>query len=148
MTTRSIPLALGAAALLALLAAPALSAEPADGRTAPLLEGMGAHHHAISTKSALAQRYFDQGLVLAYAFNHAEAARSFREAARLDPECAMCWWGVALVQGPNINAKMEEAAVAEAWDALHKAQALAVKAGEKERAYIETLSARYSESPA
>ncbi|HSF40088.1 MAG TPA: hypothetical protein VLT87_09865 [Thermoanaerobaculia bacterium] len=147
MTTRSIQLALCAAALLALLAAPARSAEPADGRTAPLLEGMGKHHHAVTTKSPLAQRYFDQGLTLAYAFNHAEAARSFREAARLDSECAMCWWGVALVQGPNINAKMEEAAVAEAWDALRKAQALAAKAGEKERAWVEALSARYSDSP-
>ncbi|HSK80233.1 MAG TPA: hypothetical protein VLQ45_27510 [Thermoanaerobaculia bacterium] len=147
MTTRSIQLALCAAALLALLAVPARSAEPADGRTAPLLEGRGKHHHAVATKSPLAQRYFDQGLTLAYAFNHAEAARSFREAARLDPECAMCWWGVALVQGPNINAKMEEAAVAEAWDALRKAQALAAKAGEKERAWIEALSARYSDSP-
>lgn len=147
MTVRSIQLALCAAAFLALPAAPARSAGPADGRTAPLLEGMGTHHHAISTKNPLAQRYFDQGLVLAYGFNHAEAARSFREAARLDPGCAMCWWGVALVQGPNINAKMEEAAVTEAWDALRKAQALAPKAGEKERAYIETLSTRYSESP-
>ena len=72
-------------------------------RTAPLLEGMGDLHWKISTDSGLAQRYFDQALTLAYGFNHLEAERSFREAARLDDECAICFWGAALVLGPNIN---------------------------------------------
>lgn len=117
------------------------------GRQAPLFNDLGDHHHAISTKSPEAQRYFDQGLILAWGFNHAEAARSFREAARLDPACAMCWWGASLVLGPNINAGMEDGAVPDAWDALQKAISLAPNASEAERAYIEALSKRYVAKP-
>ena len=116
-------------------------------RFAPLLEGLGDHHHEISTDVPLAQRYFDQGLVLAWAFNHAEAERSFRQAATLDPDCAMCWWGVALVLGPNINAAMEEAAVPKAWKALQKARSLTEGATSRERAYVEALSTRYVAEP-
>jgi tetratricopeptide (TPR) repeat protein len=116
-------------------------------RTAPLFDNLGNYHHPISTSSELAQRYFDQGLILAYGFNHAEAARSFREAARLDPNCAICYWGVALVLGPNINAAMEAEAVPEAWQALQKAQELSENASEKERAYIQALTKRYSSQP-
>ncbi len=74
-----------------------------DGTTAPLLHGIGPLHVPISTKSEQAQKYFDQGFTLMYGFNHAEAIRSFKEAARLDPTCGICWWGVALSYGPNIN---------------------------------------------
>ena len=116
-------------------------------RRAPLFNDLGNHHHAISTKSPEAQRYFDQGLILAWGFNHAEAARAFREAARLDPSCAMCWWGASLVLGPNINAAMEDGAVPEAWEALQKALALAPNATENERAYIAALSTRYVTKP-
>src|SRR5262245_7634280 len=77
-----------------------------DGRLAPVLPGMGDTHHAITTQVAEAQRFFDQGLVLAFAFNHAEANRSFLEGARLDPDCAMCYWGAAWVIGPNYNVPM------------------------------------------
>ena len=77
-----------------------------DGTTAPLLHGIGPLHVPISTKSEQAQKYFDQGFTLMYGFNHAEAIRSFKEAARLDPTCGICWWGVALSYGPNINAPM------------------------------------------
>src|SRR5690606_8529739 len=70
---------------------------------APLFEGMGDYHRPITTNDAGAQRYFDQGMVLAFGFNHAEAIRSFRAAQRLDPDCAMCFWGEALATGPNIN---------------------------------------------
>ena len=119
----------------------------AAGRRAPLFDDLGNHRHPISTKSPEAQRYFDQGLVLAWGFNHAEAARSFREAARLDPSCAMCWWGAALVLGPNINAAMEAGAVPDAWEALQKAITLAPNASEKDRAYIEALSKRYAPKP-
>ena len=122
-------------------AGPAPSA--AAGRQAPLFDDLGNHRHAISTKSPEAQRYFDQGLMLAWGFNHAEAGRSFREAARLDPGCAMCWWGASLVLGPNINAAMEDGAVPDAWDALQKAVALAPNASEPERAYIGALAKRY-----
>src|SRR5687767_9315705 len=74
---------------------------------AKLLTGLGGHHYTIRTKSPQAQRFFDQGLALAYAFNHPEAKRSFEEAVRLDSSCAMCHWGVAFVLGPNINAAMD-----------------------------------------
>ena len=70
---------------------------------APLFEGMGTHHHPITTSDPDAQRYFDQGLIIDFAFNHAESVRSFRAAQTLDSTCAMCYWGEALALGPNIN---------------------------------------------
>src|SRR4030095_16716216 len=73
---------------------------------APLFEHLGDYHHPVTTTSKDAQRYFDQGLTLTYAFNHPEAIRSYTEAARLDPKCAMAWWGVALSSGPQINQPM------------------------------------------
>ncbi len=97
------------------------------------------------TATPEAQRLFDQGLRLAYAFNHPEAERSFRAAAALDPACAMCWWGTALVLGPNINLPMDPAAAAPAWEALSKARAGAAKVSDRERAYIEALTARYAD---
>lgn len=68
-----------------------------------LMDGLGDHHYADTTSSEQAQKYFDQGLRLYYAFNHSESIRSFREAQRLDPSCAMCFWGESLTWGPNIN---------------------------------------------
>jgi len=85
---------------------------------------------------------------LAYGFNHAEARLSFQAAQRLDPTCAICFWGDALVLGPNINAPMDAAAVAPALAALEKAQAAAGRASDREQALIEALSARYSADPA
>src|ERR1041384_8761079 len=67
------------------------------------MSGLGALHHPVSTKNAEAQRFFDQGLTLIYAFNHEEAIRSFRHAAELDPDMAMAYWGIAYALGPNIN---------------------------------------------
>jgi tetratricopeptide (TPR) repeat protein len=113
----------------------------------PILEGMGDFHHPISTENEMTQRLFDQGLVLAYGFNHLEAERSFREAARLDPDCAMCYWGVAFVRGPNINSMMDPESVPVAWEAMSKAEEMAPEASEKEQAYIEALSTRYIEDP-
>jgi tetratricopeptide (TPR) repeat protein len=92
----------------------------------------------------LAQRYFDQGLILTYGFNHDEAISSFREAARLDPRCAICYWGVAFALGPNINAPMDPAANGPALDALREARARLSYAAPWQRAYIEALAARYS----
>lgn len=115
---------------------------------APHFKDLGNHHHVITTKSPLAQRYFNQGLTLAYGFNHGEAIRSFKEAARLDPDCAMAHWGVALALGPNINAPMSDEAVPQAWAALQEARRLAPKASEKEQAYIRALEKRYAEKPA
>jgi tetratricopeptide (TPR) repeat protein len=115
--------------------------------TAPLFTEMGEHHHAIITKSVEAQRYFDQGLVLAYGFNHAEAARSFRQAIKLDSDCAMCNWGLAYVLGPNINAKMENDAVSESYAAMQQAVKLAQNSSQAEQAYIKALAQRYTEQP-
>ncbi|MEC4749094.1 hypothetical protein [Methylomicrobium sp. Wu6] len=112
----------------------------------PLFAGLGTHRYPISTSIQDTQRYFDQGLILAYGFNHPEAARSFREAYRLDPDCALCYWGEALVLGPNINAPMAPGDLPIAYHAIQKAQALAKKATEKERALIAALVQRYSQS--
>jgi len=113
----------------------------------PLWDNLGRLHFAVSTTDPLAQRYFDQGLKLAYAFNHAEAARAFRQAQSLDPACAMCHWGEALVLGPNINAPMEPSANATALAALARAQTLAPQASARERALIAALARRYASDP-
>jgi hypothetical protein len=115
---------------------------------ATLLEGLGEHRMAIASGNADVQRWFDQGLMLAYGFNHDAAERSFLKAAELDPQCAMCWWGAALVLGPHVNAPMDPQNNAKAWDRVQKALSLADKANERERAYIQALSARYAENPA
>jgi tetratricopeptide (TPR) repeat protein len=114
---------------------------------APLFNDLGNHHHPITTKAKRAQRYFDQGLILLYGFNHNEAIRSFEAAAKVDPDCAMAWWGVACAYGPNINMPMLEPAVPKAWQALQKAIALRGKASPKEQAYIDALAKRYVENP-
>ena len=115
-----------------------------DGVLAPRLQRLGTHTVPVSTTRPLAQRYFDQGMRLAYAFNHAEAGRAFREAARLDPALAMAWWGQALVLGPNINAAMEPADEAAALALVQQAQARARLASPRERALIDALARRYS----
>ena len=124
---------------------------PPAGRAAsePLFEGLGAHTRKITTESPDAQRYFDQGLNLLFAFNHDEAIRSFREAARLDPECAMAWWGIAAANGPHINNPVvppERSAAA--WEALVRARAAAPRSTRVERALIEAQGARWAEPPA
>jgi tetratricopeptide (TPR) repeat protein len=113
----------------------------------PLWNGLGTLSYPVTTRNDLAQRYYDQGARLAYAFNHVEAARSFRQAQRLDQECAMCFWGEALVLGPNINAPMEAQANAPAVAAIARAQSLAANATPRERSLIEALAARYSADP-
>lgn len=136
-----------ALAMISLTTLPVRASAQESERLAPLLEGIGRYSYPISTDSAQAQRYFDQGLMLSYGFNHAEAERSFREAVRLDPDCAMCYWGAALVLGPNINAPMKAEAVPRAYEAISKALELAPKATEKERALINALARRYAASP-
>jgi tetratricopeptide (TPR) repeat protein len=113
----------------------------------PLWAGLGYVTHKITTANELVQVYFDQGLRLAYAFNHGEAQRAFRKAQKLDPDCAMCFWGEALVLGPNINLPMQEDAVAPAYAAAQKAKALAGKATPREQALIGALAARYGSDP-
>lgn len=127
------------------------SAAPAtplsSARPAPLFEGLGDYRMKITTRSEQAQRYFDQGMTLSFGFNHAEAARSFREASKLDPGCAMCSWGLALVLGPNINVPMSPDDVPEAWRAIREAQRLAPGATPRERDYIAALATRYAAEP-
>lgn len=112
-----------------------------------LLPGTGNYRFRISTRSPLAQRFFDQGLVLAWGFNFAEAERSFREASRLDPECAMCLWGIAFSLGPSINHDMSQAAATAAYSAARKAVRFARAADAKERALIDALARRYKSAP-
>jgi len=123
-------------------AAPALAFADSDP---PVWDGLGSLSYKVTTSSAAAQAYFDQGLRLTYAFNHEEAQRAFRKAQKLDPDCAMCFWGEALVLGPNINLPMPEEAVAPAFAAMQKARTLAAKASPREQALITALSARYVE---
>lgn len=113
----------------------------------PLLPGLGTLSYRVTTSSAQAQRYFDQGLRLAWGFNHDEARRAFRKAQRLDPNCAMCYWGEAWVLGPNINAPMEAPAVVLAVAAVGKAASLAGRARPPEQALIGALQSRYSADP-
>ena len=111
----------------------------------PLYDNLGTYHYRITTSDPQAQRYFDQGLRLYYAFNHQEAIRAFSEAARLDPACAMCHWGVALSLGPNINAPMDPAAAEPALAALQRARE--GQADAAERTLIEALATRYASPP-
>ncbi|HWA92332.1 MAG TPA: hypothetical protein VG889_20005 [Rhizomicrobium sp.] len=126
---------------------PAIYAGTPDKPGAPLFEGYGDHTHKIATANPKTQAYFDQGVRMLFAFNHAEAIRSFREGARLDPGCAMCWWGVAFALGPNINLPMMEDAPAPAWAALEMARSLEPKASPEEVAWIEALATRYAKEP-
>lgn len=135
----------GALALSLSLAAAA--AQEAVHPGAPLFEKLGTHHQPITTKSRLAQKYFDQGVILCYGFNHQEAIRSFTEAARIDPDCAMAYWGIAFAYGPNINAPMSDEAAGKAYDALQTALKIASKTTKREQAYIHALSKRYAEKP-
>jgi tetratricopeptide (TPR) repeat protein len=109
-----------------------------------LATGLGDIYHPVSTKNAEAQKFFDQGLAYLYGFNHEEAVRSFTQAAQLDPELAMAYWGAALALGSNYNLQAEGPSLLRAYTNLQKAIELAPKASEHERAYIEALSKRYS----
>ncbi len=114
------------------------------GQIAPRLQNLGDHKFPVTTNSARAQLFINQGIMLTYGFNHAEATRSFREAARLDPDCAMAYWGMALVLGPNINMAMSPEAEPKAYELIQKAIALKKNASEKEQAYIDALAVRYT----
>ena len=115
-----------------------------SGAMAPHLQNLGDHVFPVTTKSPQAQLFINQGVNLAYGFNHAEAGRSFREAARLDPECAMAYWGQALVLGPNINVPMDPGNEARALELVQMAVSLAPNASAREQAYIHALAQRYS----
>lgn len=115
-----------------------------SGKKAPLFEGLDGINFPVTTENSEARRYFNQGMMLSYGFNHAEAARSFYEATRQDPECAMCWWGFAYVLGPNYNAGMEPDNYRRAYDAVMKAVKLSGNSSPLEKALIMALTHRYS----
>jgi tetratricopeptide (TPR) repeat protein len=118
-------------------------AGPAPQDSVPLYDNLGSHHYTVTTSEPTAQRYFDQGLRLYYAFNHAEAIRAFEEGARRDPSCAMCWWGVAVALGPNINMPMDPEVEPVALEAIRTARARAEGVTPVERALIEATARRY-----
>lgn len=120
-------------------------AHPAPQGVMPILSGLGDWHHQITTKSPEAQRYFDQGLRLTYGFNHEEAVRSFERAVQLDPDCAMCHWGVAYALGPNINLPMDAKTEPRALAATREAVRLKKAATAGESALIEAMAVRYAE---
>ncbi|NRF39486.1 lipopolysaccharide assembly protein LapB [Pedobacter foliorum] len=118
-----------------------------SGRKAPMLKGLQGINFKISTTDQQVQDYFNQGMMLAYGFNHAEAARSLYEATRLDSACAMAYWGFAYVLGPNYNGGMEKDNFQRAYDATLKAQQLAHNCTPKEKALITALATRYAVQP-
>ncbi len=126
---------------------PSMPAESNVAATpAKLFENLGSQTHPVSTASKMAQKYFDQGMILTFGFNHETAIRSFEEAARLDPNCGMCRWGIALALGPNINAPMGPANAARAYEEIqHALEITSMNSNSRERAYVEALAARYSE---
>ena len=138
------------------LAAPAETApfKPAQqarqvqaGGAPPLYKDLGKLHFSITTRSPRAQAYFDQGLRLLFAFNHAEAARAFHAAQQADPQCAMCHWGEALVLGPNINAPMFPDMAGPAFAAAERAAAAANSASPVEQALVRAVNRRYAAQP-
>lgn len=135
---------MGSGLARALLIAPAAAAPLSAGRTIPLYEDLTGSPFQLTTADPEARRYFSQGLMMAYGFNHAGAVRSFREAQRRDPACAMCWWGEAVALGPNINAAMDDRDRGAALDAMDRAMALRWHGSPIERALIEAAARRYS----
>ena len=151
--TRALVAILGLSATVALAQTPTHKhyEKPAEadkpsptGELAPKLQNLGAHTFPVTTKSKRAQSFVNQGVNLAYGFNHAEAGRAFREAARLDPNCAMCYWGQAIVLGPNINVPMTPDDEPKAHELAQKAVAMKARATPRERAYIDALARRYT----
>jgi tetratricopeptide (TPR) repeat protein len=117
---------------------------------AVLRDGLGNHHHEVTTHSDSAQIFFDQGMRLAYGFNHPAAIASFRKAASFDPDCAMCYWGIAWASGPNINAALTPEGGRVAYQSIRQALEVlqaSADATERERAYIEAMALRYEEDP-
>lgn len=131
--------------LLGTLVGLAAAAGPTD--TVPLYTNLGTHHHGITTTVPTAQQYFDQGLRLVFGFNHGEAIRAFTEGARLDPNCAMCFWGAALAAGPHVNAPMDSGSGVAAYAAAQRAARLASRVSPREQAYIRAVAKRYAAVP-
>lgn len=131
-----------------LFIASAFASPASEAPPMPLFSDLTGSHFPVTTSSDRARRYFSQGLMLAYGFNHAGAVRSFREGQLSDPGCAMCWWGEAVALGPNINAPMDDRDRESALAALDRAMALRDRVSPVERSLIEALATRYSRNPA
>lgn len=131
----------------------AISAQQHGSHTNPhsnpatLMAGYGDLHHPVTTGNAEAQKFFDQGLRLTYAFNHEEAGRSFEQAAKLDPKMAMAYWGIAEAVGPNYNDPADPDRYKQAHDAIQKASDLAANASPSEKAYIAAMAIRFPADP-
>jgi len=123
---------------------PAQQSKSPTGALAPRLQKLGTHVFPVSTENKQAQLFMNQGLNLSYAFNHAEAGRAYKEAARLDPGLAIAYWGEALALGPNINAPMDPGNEPKALEVIQKAVSLKAKASPREQALIDALTQRYS----
>jgi tetratricopeptide (TPR) repeat protein len=155
MTTTSRSLGLGALALLlAACASPppdgvhsTAHGQPAADARPVLYSTLGGHSYRITTASGEAQRWFDQGLRLVHAFNHFEAQKAFREATRLDPTCAMCFWGIAMTEGSNYNDPTSADREARALAAIRQAVGLAARTRPEERALIDAAARRHSADP-
>jgi tetratricopeptide (TPR) repeat protein len=137
----------GAGGMRARLMVSAAIVQTAGDTAVRLVEGLGGAHFPITTTSQEAQRYFDQGLGFAYGFNHAAAIAAFREAQRLDPQCALCFWGEAMAHGPNINAPMDPRTTARAVGLAVYANWLARKGTPVEQALTAAMLTRYSTAP-
>ena len=129
------------------ISAPAKDHAIGTAKPVTMMTGLGDLHHPISTKNAEAQEFFDQGLRLIYAFNHAEAARSFQRAAELDPKLAIAYWGIAEAVGPNYNDPASEDRFQQAHQAIQKAVDLSGNASDAERGYIFALARRFPADP-
>src|SRR6266566_4078529 len=120
---------------------------PSQPKPATLMSGLGDLHHPVSTHNPQAQEFFDQGLRLIYAFNHDEAARSFKRAAELDPKLAMAYWGIAEAVGPNYNDPADPNRYQHAHDAAQKAVDLSAGSPPSEQAYIQAMAKRFPADP-
>ena len=133
---------------LPVFCAPSFDPEKLNAANAPLFKGLGNLRYTITTKSSKAQQYFNQGLKLLYAFNHGEAGRSFKAAIKADSTCAMAYWGLGMVLGPNYNAALNPTSLADINEAMDKAILFAVTVSLKEQALIRALSRRFPRKPA
>src|SRR5262245_55300188 len=120
---------------------------PAASAPSGMMTGLGSHHHPIATNNAEAQKFFDQGFALVFAFNHEEAVRSFQRAAELDPSSPMPHWGVAWALGPNYNLDIDDPRSKQASEAIQRAVSLSANAPAAEREYVAALAVRYSPDP-
>lgn len=144
MTKISIVVTLGLAIALPYgVAAAQEHSTPNQPKPATLVSGLGDLHHPVSTSNPEAQKFFDQGLRFIYAFNHDEAARSFRRAAELDPKLAMAYWGIAEAVGPNYNDPASDERFKQAHEAILKGVAFSANASPSERAYIQAMALRF-----